>query len=542
MPELIYFYITSNNLDELPDVSVPGTLIDFLASDNNFSFEDIESNMDLIPGTNFIYSPQDSIGENQTFIKNDGEAFTYSLVTGGTQNSYQWYRNGELLDSQTDAMLDLGNVTLADGGYYYCEVTNSLVPGLTLTSKKISLLINGQIQIALNTGWNIFSAPVLPDDSNLKNILQPLIDAGLLKKVMDESGNAIEDWGIYGGWKNIIGDMQRAEGYKINVTSATLLDLEGIASQLPFEIQLASGWNIISWPSDSEQEGIAVFQDLIDAGMLKKVMNESGEVIEDWGIYGGWKNFIGNLKPGEGYKVNVTNSAVLTVNDSNVKLAVRKPEKALATYFKPVFEGNGIDHMSINLIHLKESGIMEGDEIGIFDGDLCVGALKLIGQNLLSSVNLIASADDNDKLANGFFEGDNIHLKLYRDGKEYPLKLNALNNSFLQFEKNGTIFLEAQLDLNTDVTLQKNILDVSIYPNPFSEILTIEINLPIQQDLTVELFDINSRKIRQLYIGKTAGNIKLNWNGRDSKGNRVAQGIYFCRINNKWEKVILRNN
>ncbi|KAF0234059.1 MAG: hypothetical protein FD181_3727 [Prolixibacteraceae bacterium] len=68
-------------------------------------------------------------------------------------------------------------------------------------------------EISLKTGWNIFSANVLPEDRNLKNMLQPLIDANYLIKVMDETGKSIENLGIYGGWVNNIGDIQATEGY-----------------------------------------------------------------------------------------------------------------------------------------------------------------------------------------------------------------------------------------------------------------------------------------------------------------------------------------
>jgi len=64
----------------------------------------------------------------------------------------------------------------------------------------------------------------------------------------------------------------------------------------------------------NEQDGLEVFQSLIDDGFLNKVMDENGNSIEDFGFAGGWQNFIGNLKPGKGYRVSVTTNCTLIIN------------------------------------------------------------------------------------------------------------------------------------------------------------------------------------------------------------------------------------
>jgi hypothetical protein len=358
----------------------------------------------------------------------------------------------------------------------------------------------------------------------------------VLKKVINESGKTIEDWGVYGGWKNEIGNMKNTEGYKINVTSAATLNLNGISSQFPFEIDLKAGWNIISWPSMNEQDGMDVFQTLIDGNILKKVMDESGNVIEDYGVYGGWKNFVGNLKPGEGYKVNVTSASTLTINESGTKSSVIAFDKVDATYFKPVFKGNGVDHMNINLVNLAESGIKVGDELGIFDGNICVGATMVTDENS-SILNLIASASDGD--SDGFMQGNEIQLKHFRNGVEYPLVATPVNSASFQFEKNGTIFVKANTDLNTNVVQNENEFSVNFYPNPFHEALNIEVQLLQREELTVEVYDLLSRSVAQLYKGNAEGIVKLQWDGNDSEGNRMAPGFYICRVNGLLKKVVL---
>ena len=43
-------------------------------------------------------------------------------------------------------------------------------------------------------------------------------------------------------------------------------------------------------------------------------------------------------------------------------------------YFHKIYYGNGVDHMNINLVNINLSGLMTGDEIGVFDGVYCVGS------------------------------------------------------------------------------------------------------------------------------------------------------------------------
>lgn len=210
-----------------------------------------------------------------------------------------------------DAGLDLDSIFNIDPGNrdYF---GNSIKQGLAF-DMGIFEYINKQ-EIILTSGWNIISFNVVPNDTNLMSILQPLIDSETLKKVMDEKGNSIEDLGDFGGWQNIIGNLKKTKGYNVNMVSDSDLTVEGNSLPLPLIIPLTMGWNIISWPSKTEQDGIDVFQSLINEGKLIKVMDDTFNSIEDGGPPFNWINNIGNLKPGKGYKVKVSSDCSITVN------------------------------------------------------------------------------------------------------------------------------------------------------------------------------------------------------------------------------------
>ena len=215
------------------------------------------------------------------------------------------------------------------------------------TDPKVVTIIQAegnQIQsIAFNAGWNIISSDVIPTNTDMKSIFQPLIDAGQLRKVMDESGKTIENFGAFGGWKNNIGNINPSKGYKVNVSASSNLTLVGIPVQLPLDIALKMGWNIISFPSTADLDALMLVQSLINAGQLKKVMDERGMTIENFGAFGGWKNNIGNFLPGKGYKVNVTSNCILTIPSGGTKSALVLPDLQPSEHFRPVYTGNGTD-------------------------------------------------------------------------------------------------------------------------------------------------------------------------------------------------------
>jgi hypothetical protein len=73
--------------------------------------------------------------------------------------------------------------------------------------------------------------------------------------------------------------------------------------------------------------------------------------------------------------------------------------------------------------------------------------------------------------------------------------------------------------------------NISIYPNPFHQTLSIDINLDKSNKVECNIYDIKGRKIRTLSSeGKYTSTNSLVWDGRDSYGKPAAPGMYIIRI------------
>ncbi len=244
----------------------------------------------------------------------------YSVLPIANATSYLWYYTGSgvtITGRNNNVTVDFSSN--ATSGQLTVKGNNACGNGVESTPITVKVYINQVIN--LSVGWNIVSANVIPDNLNLKDIFQTLIDSGKLKKVMDETGKTIENLASYGGWINNIGNLNSSKGYKVYVTAACSLSIVGVPVQLPMDINLAAGWNIISYPYTTLLDGEPVVQPLINFAKLIKVMDESGKTIENYVLFGGWKNNIGNFAPGKGYKVYIGSVYILTFSPVTSNLA-----------------------------------------------------------------------------------------------------------------------------------------------------------------------------------------------------------------------------
>lgn len=220
-----------------------------------------------------------------------------------------------------------------------------------------------------------------------------------------------------------------------------------------------------------------------------------------------------------------------------------KNQIANSGYFPLAYTGNGVDHMNINLVALNITGIRIGDEIGVFDGDLCAGAAIIEDKHIKeNSLSIAASANDRTEFKpNGYTPGHKITLKLYRKGTVYLLYFVTVNNSQDIFEKNESMFALIDFSKSTSTSLFLNQKEINLYPNPFHYFIKIEIYLSQPQKLVCEIYDVNGNSVRTFYGNDAKASYRLvefTWDGKDNDGQRVAYGIYFCRTNQTITKII----
>ncbi len=69
------------------------------------------------------------------------------------------------------------------------------------------------------------------------------------------------------------------------------------------------------------------------------------------------------------------------------------------------------------------------------------------------------------------------------------------------------------------------------YPNPFNQSTLISFSLPQKEDVTLQIFDANGRRVKNLVNHSfDAGSHEVYWDGLDDQAKPVASGVYFYSL------------
>ncbi len=139
--------VISNNLTSLPANMVNlSALTSITVFDNELQFGDIEYLVSEFPGIigfNMGYSQQDSV---PTYLSYDQTNLYVSV--SGTNNGYQWYKNGSILVGQTS---DILNIDITKAAEYYCIASNSVITDLEIPS--LNYVVTGGLAPTVETNF-----------------------------------------------------------------------------------------------------------------------------------------------------------------------------------------------------------------------------------------------------------------------------------------------------------------------------------------------------------------------------------------------------
>jgi len=399
----------------------------------------------------------------------------------------------------------------------------------------------------LTQGWNLVSSRAQPHNTNMMTIFQPMIDLNILEKVIDEDGGTL----VYlpypepeGRWNNSIGDMEMTEGYYVKVSEDLSTAMQGLPIELPVELPLEAGWNIMGYPANNPQNALDIVTPLINNENLYKVIDQSGGVIQFLPFpepNGQWINTIGDLQNGQGYYIKVFDETSLTINETPILKTGKntKGSNAISEYFEPVYSNNPF--MPMHFILFTGGKLNAGDEVGIFDGDICVGASIYDGNAENLSITVTSMDDTDTEIVDGYTSGHNFKLKVMSSGTLYedvetehlsgPITFAPLESYVGEITQTITGISDAsRLDMN-----------LSVYPNPVVDILYIKIFNNESASAKIGLFRTDGSKVKNVFDGI----IKPGHQTLATKLNGLAPGIYLLKselegFGMKIEKVVVK--
>ena len=163
--------------------------------------------------------------------------------------------------------------------------------------------------INLPLGWSMFSIYGLTSNMNLDNILTPILSDIIMVK--DNYGSVyLSEYGYNG-----VGEIILGEAYQIKTSNATTLsvNIEYIEPET-FPIILNAGWNMMGYIRNQSAPADLVLNNLVECNNLVLAKDENGNVlIPSWNYNG-----IGNMDPGKGYQIKVSENTLLHFLPNNI--------------------------------------------------------------------------------------------------------------------------------------------------------------------------------------------------------------------------------
>lgn len=115
---------SANDLMALPDLSKLPSLNSLNVSSNQLGYEDLEPNVNI---NGFSFENQQAIGIEITEELAVGSAYTISYALGGKANTYQWYRNDEMINGQQMDSIFIDSLIYDNMGSYQLRIKNALI-------------------------------------------------------------------------------------------------------------------------------------------------------------------------------------------------------------------------------------------------------------------------------------------------------------------------------------------------------------------------------------------------------------------------------
>gem|GEM_PF-1905677 len=385
--------------------------------------------------------------------------------------------------------------------------------------------------MSLTQGWNLISSRAQPHNMNMMTIFQPMIDLNILEKVIDEDGGTL----VYlpypepeGRWNNSIGNMEMTEGYYVRVSEDLSTAMLGLPIELPMDLPLETGWNIMGYPATAPQNALDIVMPLINNENLYKVIDQSGGVIQYVPFpepNGQWINTIGDLQNGQGYYIKVFDETSLTIDEIPGLKTVKttKGSTEISEYFEPVYSNNPF--MPMHFILFTGGKLNAGDEVGIFDGDICVGASTYDGNAENLSITVTSMDDADTEIVDGYTSGHSFTLKVMSSGTLFEdVETEHLlgPTAFAPLESYVGEITQTITGLSDASTLDNSI---SVHPNPVVDILYIKIFTNESATAKIELFRTDGSKLKNVFDGK----IQSGHQTIETKLNGLSPGIYLLK-------------
>jgi hypothetical protein len=376
----------------------------------------------------------------------------------------------------------------------------------------LTTLVPATQNIQLNSSWNTISSYISPTNANVASMFSDIESSvGVMKN---------QDGLMYNPSFNIneIGNWNSSEAYLINMLNSETLSITG--EQIAPEentISLTTGWNLSAYYRDNLMSTPTALAS-INANLFIAKNNAGGIYCPVYSI-----NTVGNMLPGQGYYLYMTEAADLTYPANGAGKALTADELTpSAKYLVPQITNTG-NNATLFL------SVDSGDEVGIYNsnGNLIgsgavyngIAAITIWGDNSVTST--IDGATTNELLTAKVYNSKANSLKDLSLANIQEIT-QGLEQDALYYSSNAIYFAKAIANNQFDLGMYiKNI------PNPATGSTLFEFNLP--QEGTAEIAIYSSTG--ELVASFAKNHYSAGLHNTQFDISKLASGVYNVVLN-----------
>jgi len=385
-------------------------------------------------------------------------------------------------------------------------------------------------QLPLKSGWNWLSFPRMERYGNDYFAIVPVLErlnvfpCNLDIHYMDVSINKVYN-SVSGNWTGDLNDLQTTKGYKLDIDNPSLnieMDLYGAKLDPETPMELTAGQeNWVGYFVEYPQ----MPKDCFDVGTWENLTDIKTQYWTMVKTPMGWLSD-GKVTPfvyGDLVILKVAqNQSLSWVKSGNIADETEIPNTDYYSYEEQA------DYLPI---YVEFDATSQVQEIAVtVDGDVKGAAVREAGDTIVEVNAYLGGLPPDATLSFETWDGY----------KSAPIEKNGYivyNQTSKKREKRVIYAGEpasyqlVSFKTSGAYSVPGSISDVQCHPNPLTDKATLSFRLNNSLHISVGIFDINGRKVKELFNGDMPGGYyTVDWKGDNESGAKVKKGIYFYRL------------
>jgi len=372
--------------------------------------------------------------------------------------------------------------------------------------------------VPLEESWNLVSIYVQPSELDVTQILSEVDQRGNLVLVKDGLGRF---WFPRFGYVGL-GEWDLLAAYMIYVIEDDSFTVNGVKAPPDTPIFLRERWNSVGYLLDHPVDARVALEGILDVLVIAK--NGYGDFMAPEHNYYG----LGDMLPGQGFKINVSQEIDLVYNPGDELAVVREPSQPPLTIRTAP---TGSD-MSLLITALHRTCFRSGAEVVVLAGAerFPAGSILLDAADAGPYGIIIRGDDPMTPERDGAAEGDVLSLVVRYSGEEMIPEAEVLHGE-LTYSTDGFTVVELSSPVRAVPT--GFVID-RIYPNPFNSRIRLSFGLPEAAGVELTVRDIRGRKVFELPVrGFPAG-----WHSYGIDASLWSSGIYLLELATPERRIV----